>query len=145
MHLAREHGALVDAVELSPTQHQRAVRYCGDEPGVRFLPGDVVEHLRTAEPYSAAYAIGTVACNDPHYLLPALSDGLGNGARLVFSALHTNLHGRGPSSVGAPRQEMFRLRDQEPIPLQMWVLTPQLLDPPHETDKRTSTMTLLAT
>lgn len=126
VHLAREHGALVDAVELSPSQHQRAVRHFGQVPGVRFVNADVVAHLRTAQAYDAAYAIGTLACNDPHYLLPALRDGLGVGARLVFSALHTNLHGHGPSSAVAPRQEMIRIRDQEPIPLQMWVLTPQL-------------------
>lgn len=126
VHLAREHGALVDAIELSPTQHQRAIQHFGDVRGVRFMQGDAVEHLRTAEPYDAAYAIGTLACNDPHYLLPALGDGLGSGARLVFSALHTNLYGHGPSSVVVPRQEMVRIRDQEPIPLQMWVLTPQL-------------------
>ncbi|WP_043684356.1 class I SAM-dependent methyltransferase [Streptomyces xylophagus] len=126
VHLARAYGALVDAVELSPTQHQRAVRYFGDEPGVRFVQSDVVEHLRTAKPYDAAYATGTLACDDPHYLLPALRDGLGTGAPLVFSALHTNLHGHGPSPAVTPRQEMIRIRDQEPIPLQMWVLTPQL-------------------
>ncbi|WP_369192596.1 methyltransferase domain-containing protein [Streptomyces sp. R08] len=126
VHLARGHGALVDAVELSPTQHQRVVQYFGGEPGVRFVQGDVVEHLRAVEPYDAAYAIGTLACNDPHYLLPALRDGLNTGAPLIFSALHTNLHGQGPSPAVTPGQEMIRIRDQEPVPLQMWVLTPQL-------------------
>ncbi|MEV3853045.1 class I SAM-dependent methyltransferase [Streptomyces sp. NPDC050095] len=126
VHMAREHGALVDAVELSATQHQRAVEQFGDETGVRFVHADVVEHLCAAEPYDVAYAIGTLACNDPHYLLPALSHGLRANGRLVFSALHTNLHGHGPSSVVAPRGEMVRINGQEPIPLQMWVLTPQL-------------------
>ncbi|MEU8911775.1 methyltransferase domain-containing protein [Streptomyces nigrescens] len=126
VHLARDHGALVDAVELSPTQHQRAVQHFGQVPGVRFVNADVVEHLDAAEAYDAAYAIGTLACNDPHYLLPALRDGLGDGARLVFSALHTNLHGHGPCSALTPRQEMIRVLGQEPIPVQMWVLTPQL-------------------
>lgn len=126
VHLARDHGALVDAVELSPTQHQRAVRQFSAVPGVQFVNADVVEHLRTAKPYDTAYAIGTLACNDPHYLLPALRHGLIEGGRLVFSALHTNLHGHGPSSVVAPRQEMIRIRGQEPIPVHMWVLTPQL-------------------
>ncbi|WP_311766896.1 MULTISPECIES: class I SAM-dependent methyltransferase [Streptomyces] len=126
VHLARDHGALVDAVELSPTQHQRAVQHFGKVPGVRFVNADVVEHLRTARTYDAAYAIGTLACNDPHYLLPALRNGLGDGARLIFSALHTNLHGHGPGPVVAPRQEMIRIHGQEPIPVQMWVLTPHL-------------------
>ncbi|GAB2326685.1 class I SAM-dependent methyltransferase [Streptomyces variabilis] len=126
VHLARAHGALVDAIELSPTQHERAVHQFGDERGVRFVRGDVVDHLSRAAPYEGAYAIGTLACVDPHYLLPALRGGLIAGAPLVFSVLHTNLHDQGPSSTVAPRQEMIRIRDQEPIPVQMWVLTPQL-------------------
>ncbi|WP_328373361.1 class I SAM-dependent methyltransferase (plasmid) [Streptomyces sp. NBC_00445] len=126
VHLARNRGALVDAVDLSPTQHERALQRFGGVGGVRFVLSDVVEHLRTAKPYDAAYAIGTLACIDPHYLLPALQDGLMVSAPLVFSALHTNLHEQGPSPVVAPRHEMLRIRDQEPIPVQMWVLTPQL-------------------
>lgn len=126
VHLAREHGALLDAVELSPTQHQRAIQHFGDVTDLQFVNADVVEHLRTAKPYDVAYAIGTLACNDPSYLLPALRDGLDDGARLVFSALHTNLHGHGPSSTVASRQEMIRILGQDPIPVQMWVLTPQL-------------------
>lgn len=45
------------------------------------MNADVVEHLRTAEPYDTAYAIGTLACEEPPYLLPALRDGLADGAR----------------------------------------------------------------
>jgi SAM-dependent methyltransferase len=126
VHFARNRGALVDAVELSPTQHERAVQGFGDLRGVHFVHGDVVEHLRTAQPYEAAYAIGTLGCADPHVLLPALRDGLMNGAPLVFSVLHTNLHRQGPASTVMPRQETIRIRGQEPIPVQLWVLTPQL-------------------
>lgn len=40
VHLAIAHGALIDAVDLSPTQHQRAISHFGAVPGVRFLlPG----------------------------------------------------------------------------------------------------------
>jgi 8-oxo-dGTP pyrophosphatase MutT (NUDIX family) len=123
VHLARTHGALVDAVELSPTQHHRAVRHFGEVPGVRFLNADVVEHLRQARPYDAAYGICTLAGIDPHTVLPALRDGLLPGAPLVFSVLHTNYTGRGPSDVVAPREETLALRGMEPLPLQTWVLT----------------------
>ncbi|MBC9718422.1 NUDIX domain-containing protein [Streptomyces sp. TRM66268-LWL] len=126
VHFAREHGALVDAVELSGTQHQRAASHFGDEPGVRFVHADVVDHLRTTEPYDAAYGICTFGCLDPHHVLPALRDGLRNDAPLVFSALHTNMHGHGPSTTVAPRQEVILLKDQEPIPSPTWALTPQL-------------------
>ncbi|WP_067392231.1 bifunctional class I SAM-dependent methyltransferase/NUDIX hydrolase [Streptomyces sp. F-3] len=126
VHLARAHGALVDAVDLSPTQHQRALNAYGTEPGVRFLCADAAGHLRRAEPYEAAYAVRSFACIDPRHLLPALRDGLVDGAPLVFSALHTNGEGRGPSSSVTPRQEFIRLRDEAPIPTRMWVLTPRL-------------------
>lgn len=126
IHLARAHGALVDGVDLSPTQHQRALNTHGTEPGVRFLCADVADHLRHAEPYEAAYGIRTFACVDPHHLLPALRDGLVDGAPLVFSALHTNGEGQGPCSAVAPRQEFIRLRGEDPIPTRSWVLTPHL-------------------
>lgn len=126
VHLARAHGALVTAIEQSATQHERAVRHFGSEPGVDWVHGDVVAHLRTAEPYDAAFAIGSLAYVDPHELLPALRDGLAAGARLVFSVLHTDLHGRGPSTSVAPREQQLLLRDEPPIPVDMYVLAPPL-------------------
>ncbi|MFE7712585.1 NUDIX domain-containing protein [Streptomyces sp. NPDC057486] len=126
VHLARKHGALVDGIDLSPTQHQRALQAHGTEPGVHFVCADVVQHLRQVDPYDAAYGIRTFGCIDPHHLLPALRDGLAENAPLVFSALHTDAEGRQPSSTVAPRQQVIRLRNEEPIPTQMWVLTPQL-------------------
>ncbi|MFF3914385.1 NUDIX domain-containing protein [Streptomyces sp. NPDC001852] len=126
VHLARTHGALVTAIELSLTQHQRATGAHAGAPGVQFVHGDVADHLRTAEPFDAAYAIGTLAFTDPHRVLPALRDGLRPGAPLVLSLLHTDLHGHGPSSTVAPREQMIRLRDDPPLPTQMWVLAPQL-------------------
>ncbi|MFD0548252.1 NUDIX domain-containing protein [Streptomyces rectiviolaceus] len=126
VHLARAHEALVDGIDLSPTQHQRALRAHGSEPGVHFVCADVVEHLRHATPYDAAYGIRTFGCIDPHHLLPALRHGLADGAPLVFSALHTGGDGQGPSNEVAPRQEFIRLRDEEPIPTLMRVLAPHL-------------------
>ncbi|MEW2486539.1 class I SAM-dependent methyltransferase [Streptomyces sp. NPDC048411] len=126
VHLARTHGALVDGIDMSPTQHQRAMADHGNEPGVRFVCADVADHLNGAEPYAVAYGIRTFGCIDPHHLFPALRDGLAEGSPLVFSALHTDGDGRGPSSTVAPREQVIRLRDEEPIATQMWVLTPQL-------------------
>ncbi|MYT73607.1 ADP-ribose pyrophosphatase YjhB (NUDIX family) [Streptomyces sp. PsTaAH-137] len=123
VHLATTHGALVDAIDLSPTQHRRATSHFGEVPGIRFLHGDVIEHLRRAAPYDAAFGICTPAGIDPHALLPALRDGLRPGAPLVFSVLHTNTHGQGPSSGVTPRREMLGLRGLTPMPVQTWVLT----------------------
>ncbi|MEV5516580.1 bifunctional class I SAM-dependent methyltransferase/NUDIX hydrolase [Streptomyces flaveolus] len=126
VHLARAYGALVDGVDLSPTQHRRALNDHGSEPGVRFLCADVAEHLRRVRPYDAAYGLRTFACIDPRHLLPALRDGLVDGAPLVFSALHTDSDGLGPSEEVVSRPELVRLRQEAPIPTLMWVLTPRL-------------------
>ncbi|MFJ9216580.1 bifunctional class I SAM-dependent methyltransferase/NUDIX hydrolase [Streptomyces sp. NPDC102383] len=126
VHLAQTHSALVDAVELSPTQHRRATEHFGEMPGVRFLNADVIEHLQQAQPYDAAYGICTLAGIDPHIALPALRDGLLPDAPLIFSVLHTNLHGRGPSATVAPREETVGLKGMESLPLQTWVLAAQV-------------------
>ncbi|MFJ5228223.1 SAM-dependent methyltransferase [Streptomyces sp. NPDC088400] len=93
VHLAQRYGARIDAIELSPTQHERAVTHHGHIDGVAFLLGDMVTHLHQAQPYEGAYAIGSLPYLDPTRSLPALRGGLLPGAPLVFSALHTNLHG----------------------------------------------------
>ncbi|WP_329034251.1 methyltransferase domain-containing protein [Streptomyces sp. NBC_00178] len=124
VHLARAHGALVDGVDASPTQHERATRTYPAEPGVRFVCADIAEHLDRVEPYEAAYGLRTFGCVDPLHLLPALRDGLADGATLVFSALHTDHEGRGPAATVSPRSGFIRLRDEEPIPVQIWALTP---------------------
>lgn len=126
VHLARAYGALVDGIDMSPTQHRRAQEAHGNEPGVRFVCADIAEHLRHVEPYDAAYGVRTFACIDPHHLLPALRDGLVEGAPLVFSALHTDFEGRGPSSTVTSRAGAIRLRNDEPIDTQMWVIAPHL-------------------
>ncbi|MFE5162676.1 NUDIX domain-containing protein [Streptomyces sp. NPDC056697] len=126
VHLARAHGAHVTGIELSPTQHERATSTHAEVPGVEFAQADVVEHLAEAEPFDAAYAIGTLGYIDPHRALPALRDGLRPGAPLILSLLHTDLDGHGPSTEVAPREQMILLRDDPPLPTQMWVLTPQL-------------------
>ncbi|MFJ4513867.1 bifunctional class I SAM-dependent methyltransferase/NUDIX hydrolase [Streptomyces sp. NPDC088816] len=125
-HLAHAHGAHVTGIELSPTQHERAVSAHADVDGVEFVQADVTEYLAGAEPFDAAYAIGTLAFIDPHHSLPALRDGLRPGAPLILSLLHTDLHGRGPSTEVAPREQMILLRDDPPLPTLMWVLAPQL-------------------
>ncbi|MFB7711806.1 NUDIX domain-containing protein [Streptomyces sp. NPDC056105] len=126
VHLAQAHGARVSGIELSPTQHQRAISTHSEVPHVEFVHGDVVDHLRAVEPFDAAYAIGSLAFADPHRTLPALRAGLYPGAPLVLSLLHTDLHDRGPSTTVAPREQMIRLRDDPPLTTQMWVLAPQL-------------------
>ncbi|MEV4995436.1 class I SAM-dependent methyltransferase [Streptomyces niveus] len=126
VHLAQAHGARVTGIELSPTQHERAASTHDEVQGVQFAQGDVAAYLAGAEPFDAAYAIGTLAFIDPHRALPALRDGLRPGAPLILSLLHTDLHGRGPSSEVAPREQMILLRDDPPLPTQMWILTPQL-------------------
>ncbi|MFJ9815242.1 bifunctional class I SAM-dependent methyltransferase/NUDIX hydrolase [Streptomyces sp. NPDC101151] len=126
VHLARTHGAQVTAIELSRTQHQRATGSHAGTPGVRFVHGEVIEYLRDADPFDAAYAIGSLAFTDPYRSLPALREGLLPGAPLVLSLLHTDLHDRGPSTTVAPREQMIRLRDDPPLPTRMWVLAPQL-------------------
>lgn len=126
VHLVQAHGARVTGIELSPTQHERAASSHANVEGVQFTQGDVAEHLAGTEPFDAAYAIGTLGFIDPHRALPALRDGLRPGAPLILSLLHTDLHGRGPSTQVAPREQMILLRDDQPLPTQMWVLAPQL-------------------
>ncbi|MFE9921480.1 NUDIX domain-containing protein [Streptomyces sp. NPDC005774] len=126
VHLARRHGARVTGIELSPTQHERAISAHGHVPGVQFVQGDMVDHLTGGERFDAAYAIGTLAFIDPYRALPALRDGLLPGAPLVLSLLHTDLHGRGPISMVEPREQMILLKGEPPLPTQMWVLGPRL-------------------
>ncbi|MER7728604.1 bifunctional class I SAM-dependent methyltransferase/NUDIX hydrolase [Streptomyces sp. NPDC096323] len=126
VHLAQAHGARVTGIELSPTQHERAVSAHADVGGVEFVQADVTEYMAGVEPFDAAYAIGTLSFIDPHRSLPALRDGLHPGAPLILSLLHTDLHGRGPSTEVAPREQMILLRDDPPLSTQMWVLAPQL-------------------
>ncbi|MEV8476381.1 bifunctional class I SAM-dependent methyltransferase/NUDIX hydrolase [Streptomyces sp. NPDC051173] len=128
VHLARAYGAAVDAVDGSPTQHQRALdRYGAGEPGVRFVLADVLDHLqREAEPYDVAYATHAFGFIDPHRLLPALAPRIRPGGRLVFSVLHTNRDGLGPSPTVGSRHEEVRLADEGMLATPMWVLTPAL-------------------
>ncbi|MFD5969806.1 class I SAM-dependent methyltransferase [Streptomyces sp. NPDC060311] len=126
VHLAQALGARVTGIELSPTQHERAVSAHGDVPDVVFVQADVTEYLTGADPFDAAYAIGSLAFIDPHRSLPTLRDGLRPGAPLILSLLHTDLHGLGPSTQVAPREQTILLRDDPPLPTQMWVLAPQL-------------------
>ncbi|MCC2280557.1 class I SAM-dependent methyltransferase [Streptomyces sp. ET3-23] len=113
-HLARTHSAVIDAVDGSPTQHQRALaRYGETEPGVHFILADILEHLhQDEEPYDVVYALHSLGFIDPHQLLPALAPRIRPGGRLVFSVLHTNREGLGPSTTVRPRPENVRLGNE---------------------------------
>ncbi|MEU5240932.1 bifunctional class I SAM-dependent methyltransferase/NUDIX hydrolase [Streptomyces lydicus] len=125
-HLAAR-GADITAVDASPAQHQRAITRYPDTPGLHLVCADAVAHLRAADPYDLIYSVGSLPFLDPDRLLPALANGLKPGGRLVFSALHTNSHGTGPSTEVTPRPEILRLPGTtEDHPVNMWVLTPQL-------------------
>ncbi|MEU5525092.1 class I SAM-dependent methyltransferase [Streptomyces sp. NPDC047860] len=54
VHLVQAHEARVTGIELSPTEHERAVSAHADAEGVEFVQGDVVEYLAGAEPFDAA-------------------------------------------------------------------------------------------
>ncbi|MGW2720452.1 bifunctional class I SAM-dependent methyltransferase/NUDIX hydrolase [Streptomyces sp. NPDC001492] len=125
-HLARDHAAFVDAIDLSATQQQRAQSRFASLPGVRFLLGDAAAHLRDAEPYDLVYSVHGLSYIDPYRLLPALRDRIRPHGRLVFSTLHTNLDGLGPSDTVAARHGELRLAKTAPIPVQVWTLAPAL-------------------
>lgn len=125
-HLVRDHGALVDAVDSSPPQIERArIRY-GRLPGLRLVVADAVEHLHTAAPYDVIYSLHAVPYIDPHRLLPALATALKPGGRLYFTVLRTNSHGHGPSTAVTPRPETLRLAGGGDLTVHMWVLAPEL-------------------
>ncbi|MFB7270640.1 NUDIX domain-containing protein [Streptomyces sp. NPDC056244] len=125
-HLVREQGAVVDAVDASPSQHERAVARYGTLPGLNLIHADAIEHLEQAEPYDVIYSVHGFGYIDPHRLLPALRSALKPGGLLVFSVLHTASDGRGPSASVAPRPEVLPLAGGDPLTVQMWVLTPKL-------------------
>ncbi|MDH6520722.1 8-oxo-dGTP pyrophosphatase MutT (NUDIX family) [Streptomyces sp. SAI-135] len=125
-HLVRTYGAAVDAVDSSPTQHERARARYGSLPGLRLIRADAVEHLRTAEPYDVVYSVSAVPYLDPRRLLPALAAALRPGGTLCFTVLHTNSHGAGPSSVVEARPETLRLAGGGEVTVWMWVLTEEL-------------------
>ncbi|MFD7477460.1 class I SAM-dependent methyltransferase [Streptomyces sp. NPDC059837] len=87
-YLAREHGALVDAVDASPTQYERARARYSQQPGLNLVLADAVEYLRHAKPYDLIYSVNDVTYIAPRRLLPALAAALKPDGRLVFSALH---------------------------------------------------------
>ncbi|MFD8847831.1 NUDIX domain-containing protein [Streptomyces sp. NPDC059604] len=125
-HLAAR-GAAVTAVDASPAQHQRALARYPGTPGLCLVCADAVAHLRGVAPYDLIYSVGSIPYLDPDRLLPILANSLKPGGRLVFSALHTNSGGTGPSNKVAPRPEILRLPGTtKDHPVDMWVLTEQL-------------------
>ncbi|MFJ5213877.1 NUDIX domain-containing protein [Streptomyces sp. NPDC088354] len=121
-YLARERGALVDAVDASPSQHRRATERYSLQPGLNLILADAVEHLRRAEPYDVIYSIHGFAFIDPLRLVPALAAALAPGGRLAFSVLHTNSQGHGPSTTVTPRPEILPLAGGDRLTVRMWVL-----------------------
>ncbi|MHC3391039.1 bifunctional class I SAM-dependent methyltransferase/NUDIX hydrolase [Streptomyces lavendulocolor] len=125
-HLAAR-GADVTAVDSSPDQHRRAVSRYPNTPGLQPVCADAVAHLREAGPYDLIYSVCSMPYLDPDRLLPVLTNGLKPGGWLVFSALHTNSSGTGPSAEVAPRSEILRLPGTtDDHPVDMWVLTARL-------------------
>ncbi|GGY31913.1 bifunctional class I SAM-dependent methyltransferase/NUDIX hydrolase [Streptomyces djakartensis] len=125
-HLVRAHGALVDAVDASAGQFERARARYGALPGLRLVLADAVEHLRTAEPYDVVYSVNAVPYIDPHRLLPALAGAIKSGGRFIFTVLHTNSRGDGPSDEVVARPEILRLAEAGEVTVRMWVLGPEL-------------------
>ncbi|EGX60630.1 MULTISPECIES: bifunctional class I SAM-dependent methyltransferase/NUDIX hydrolase [Streptomyces] len=120
-------GAQVTAVDSSPTQHERAAARYPATRGLRLECADAADHLRAAGPYDLVYSVSGLPFTDPRQLLAALANGIRPGGRLIFSALHTNSDGRGPSSEVASRPEVLRLPGTtEDHIVHMWVLSPQL-------------------
>lgn len=120
-------GARVDAVDASPTQHERALARYGDLPGLALHRADAVDHLRRAAPYDVVYSVHGFAYIAPDRLLPALAAAIKPGGRLVFSVLHTNSDGRGPSPTLTARTERLPLAGHDtPIDVRMRVLSPEL-------------------
>lgn len=125
-HLARDHGARVDAVDASAPQIERArARYHG-LPGLALVIADAVAHLQTCAPYDVIYSVHAVPYIDPHRLLPALAAALEPGGRLVFTVLHTNSLGDGPGASVTARPETLRLAGGGDVTVQMWVLSSAL-------------------
>ncbi|MFF9869611.1 hypothetical protein ACF1G0_30145 [Streptomyces sp. NPDC013953] len=85
----------------------RAVRR--QHPGLRLVCADAVDHLRDAKPYDLIYSVSGVPFTDPRRPLPVPANGPRPGGRFVFTALHTNSHGDGPSSCVVARPEVLRL------------------------------------
>ncbi|MFD6334842.1 NUDIX domain-containing protein [Streptomyces niveus] len=125
--LVRQHRARVDAVDASPAQHERALARYGELPGLALHRADAVDHLRQAAPYDVVYSVHGLGYIDPGRLLPALAAAIKPGGRLVFSVLHTNSDGSGPSPTLTPRTERLPLAGHDtPIGVRMWVLSPEL-------------------
>ncbi|MEU1823046.1 class I SAM-dependent methyltransferase [Streptomyces abikoensis] len=127
-HLALAHGANVDAVEASPTQHLRATARYSKVRGVRLVRADAVDFLKegAAPAYDIAYSVHGFGYIDPHQLLDALARRVREGGSLVFSVLHTNSSGAGPEGTVTPREEILPLAGGGELTVRMWVLSPLL-------------------
>ncbi len=127
-HLARDHGAIVTALDSSISQYQRAAADFGDTDGLTLVHGDVFDHLsRHASAWDVVYSVNGALCfTDPRWLLPAIAKALRPGGRLVFSTLHTNYLGEPPSRTVAPSPQRLVMKDKEPQRVYRWVLAPDV-------------------
>ncbi|MEV5239563.1 NUDIX domain-containing protein [Streptomyces cinnamoneus] len=127
-YLARVHGALVDAVEVSASQHQRAVDRYSSIPGLRLIQANAVDYLcqHDGPLYDVVYSVHGLGFIDPHELLPVLAPGIRVGGRLVFSVLHTNSAGLGPADEVGARAEVLPLAGGGDLTVRMWALSPGL-------------------
>jgi len=113
-HLARDLGAVVDAVDSSPTQIQRARDHYGDLPGLRLIVADAADYLSSAVPYDLIYAINAV----PFYRPAPAAARPGPGAQARRSSvLHRPAHQlqrprphhrSGPATGNAPARRRRR-------------------------------------
>lgn len=124
--LVRAHGAVVDAVDSSEGQIERARARYGSLPGLRLIHADAVAHLRAAPPYDVICSVNAVPFVDPRRLFPALATALVPGGTLCFSALHTDSLGEGPSPELAARPETLRFAGGGETTVHMWVPAPEV-------------------
>ncbi|MCQ9133702.1 NUDIX domain-containing protein [Streptomyces hilarionis] len=125
-HLVRAHGAVVDAVDASAGQIERAGARYGALPGLRLIHADAVAHLREAGPYDVIYSVNAVPFVDPRRLLPALATALAPGGTLCFSAPHADSAGEGPSPDLAARPETLRFAGGGETTVHRWAPAPEV-------------------
>jgi SAM-dependent methyltransferase len=111
-----------------PLRHSTNVpvaRFSG-VPGLRLIHSDAVGHLRRSGPYDVVLSVHAVPQIDPHRLLPTLAGALKPDGRFVFSALHTNAEGAGPSDSVTTQTETLNLAGRGKVTRRIWVLAPAL-------------------
>lgn len=124
--LVRAHGAVVDAVDSSAGQIERARARYGSLSGLRLIHADAVAHLRAAQPYDVIYSVNAVPYIDPRRLLPALAAALAPGGTFCFSARDTGPRGDGPGPDLVDRPETLRLPGGGRTAVRTWAPAPEV-------------------